>query len=519
MIEELNPLNIKFSINSPLSPEECEKNKKKFFSSREEDSKKSCWIFQNCKVIIKFHEDVLENFETTMNLFHKESDRTVTMSDDFDSDYIKKMVFFFYCKKIEEIQLEHIFKLLKVAIFLQVEFVIYEIIEFLKKNLTNIFIVSFIRKNAYDLFSYFKQDGKNILENLIGECEKYLIQKKHFKEYLKQFKKDFFDKMPAFIEDIFYSSTKLLKDFKAPDETIVDLIFLFKDALIDYKTKRNENFDRKKYFHEILNKSFPLRETVEFYLSKLTGDKTNLDKTNLEKVDFKMNLKVKLMEAQVNIKELKEETKSLKSSLEKITQKQEKFEEIIKELSGKNETTEISTKKRKKIDLVTNKKINVFLSNHFPKFIGKKKLLINLENGDKSIINKKVRNKKNVVIFLEARDNDLIFGAFYSISMPSITSTSDEEYFKDDNSYIFEVKSNQICEANKNEDKHLKTNPDCFYMFGSSAKNNNGIYCDYNSISYGGEKTQQYLGDNTFGFQSRTKSSLKNIFIYQLTEK
>lgn len=69
----------------------------------------------------------------------------------------------------------------------------------------------------------------------------------------------------------------------------------------------------------------------------------------------------------------------------------------------------------------------------------------------------KIEGKRDLAIFIEAKKTNNIFGGYFSIPFP-IPKGENTKYirYKDPNSCIFEVRTNQICEAS----------PKVFFSFG-----------------------------------------------------
>ena len=156
--------------------------------------------------------------------------------------------------------------------------------------------------------------------------------------------------------------------------------------------------------------------------------------------------------------------------------------------------------------------ISQFFFTRFPQF-NKAELLYDSTKHNINLLCEKVSGKKNVAFIVEPSSYELMFGAFYSIALPK---TDKDLYFKDDNSCIFEIKKNQVFNADKNKNYHLRANPTYHYLFGYSG-NKDGIYF-FKTIVYFGKRTDQFEGDNSFGFKSEQTDKLKRLSIYQLIE-
>ena len=100
-----------------------------------------------------------------------------------------------------------------------------------------------------------------------------------------------------------------------------------------------------------------------------------------------------------------------------------------------------------------------FLETNFPQFPQ------NSKHHQLEIINQKLEGKSNLAFFIENTLDNLIIGAYYSISFPKIFSP--DKYFKDDQACIFEVTKNQIFKANTIKNQHLRTLPDNIIVFGN----------------------------------------------------
>ena len=89
---------------------------------------------------------------------------------------------------------------------------------------------------------------------------------------------------------------------------------------------------------------------------------------------------------------------------------------------------------------------------HFSQF-SKANLLFDLSKQSKDKIDEKVEGCTNTLLLLETESQ--IFGAFYSIPMPKVTSH--ELYYNDNDSYIFEVliKFTKLFPMQKNTSKHF----------------------------------------------------------------
>ena len=510
-----------FSIPSPYSLDFLDHQKDLFTKERS----KVLWIMQNEKVLGKIHFHLLEGeFEQTLSLFENNA---LSLPKEIDPSIIDIIIKYFYFKEINYIALFNIFQMLKLSFFLKLNEMNSKILEFLKMNLTDIKKVLFIRENTYEFLFFFKEEGKKLLETIIDDCSVFLIKGKYFEDFMNQFNNVFFLKINDLIEDEFLYYLKIMKKFRVDNEKIIQFIMIFKNPLINYFMKKYEQFNKEEYFRKIINEYFDLKkmyfQDINSCLQKFTFDIKYSSNDLLIK-----DLQEIVMDSKKKIEKLEEENEKIKKDYqilqleldEKISEFKGTLIEIknLKEIKPKDQINPLDYKiKVENNDNIENEKLNSFLTENFPK-LTKKIQLYDSDIHKYTQIDSKIEGKNNVLLLIECKMENLLFGAFYTIPMPKITCKKDSlNFFKDDNSCIFEVNSNKIFKANPNETKHLHTYPNWFYHFGYTGKND-GLYSDFSHVWYGGQKTKQFQGDNRFGFSERKSSLVSKILIYQLNE-
>ena len=492
-----------FKISSPLSHEAFLIQNSLFMKEKS----KVLWVIQKEKVVGKIHLHMLEEeYEPTLCLFEN---NLLILPEDYDSSLVEIFIRYFYFKEVNFVALFDIFRLFKLAIYLKVEELILKIIDFLNQNMCDLKKVLFIAKNAYELIGFFKKDDKKIFIKIIEDCSLFLIKNNYLDEFLACFNDKTMENISLFIEEIFQSLLRIMKNFQSPPERMLQFIVIFKEPLIKYD---NVNINKEIYFKKILEENFDLSKIkfneIQSYIVKL------IDVQNLEIKDFinQSSLKAKIEELEQENLTLKMFLEKLQTNVDALNKKIDLETEISKEtFKGLINNKEKTDSKLNKIENAIFDTGNLFLLINFPQFKMKKLLYDSLKD-NKNKINEKVEGKKNVVILIETLENQ-IFGAYYTISLPKVT-TPEGKYYKDENSCIFEISSNQIYKANKNGCQQLHTYHKWFYNFGNT-ENKDGIECDFNIIYYGGNKSEQYDGDSNFGVNIRKSSPVKKILIYQ----
>ena len=314
-----------------------------------------------------------------------------------------------------------------------------------------------------------------------------------------------FRKFPNLIEEIFRYSLKFLDKCQIQNNQSFKLISVFKETLIDHFKQKDKKFKEIESYLESILGSNKFKEYQKF---SETG--------NLKPFDFKNDPKEKisLEEINNNIIQLNKKMSSCIDSIELVrtilNSNSSELSYMKSELESiKEYSTMDKTKDKKKLSFITN--TNLFLSRNFPQFSKKKTLLFELNENNRSAFDKKVQGKKNIIILLNS--DNIQLGAFFSKPFPAISSSC---IIKDDESCLFEITSNILCKADKNELNHLMIYPGWIY-FGNT-KNKDGVYTDFESINYG-KQTNQFDGINTFGGDGKLKQArLKNLIVYQLNK-
>ena len=494
-MEEASSNQFLFKIESPYTLEVKETQKSFFLKEKS----KNLSIIQKGKLIIKLHQSLLEEeFEQFSDLFHKNE---LEVPEEFNPFFIEIITKYFYFKEIEGIALNDIFGFLRLAFYMKINVLVMKVIEYLYFHLNDVKKVCFIRKNAYDFIFFYKEEGKKLMDRILNDCTIYFIKGNYYEEFLSLFKQEFLDKMVNYSNEIFASTLEILKKFECSNEQTSRFISLFKGVLLDNYKKKEEKNSKEEYIRTILEENLDFSEIglkdVEVYRKKQKVIETEEIKKFI--ID---NIQEKFSENKKKFDQLDEENKSLKNDLE-----QNKFE--FKNLKENSEREILSLKydlNRLYSCFLMPDKTSQFIFIHFPQFTNKE-LLFDSSKDDKKKLKSRIEGKTNVVFLIHPQEDNLIFGAYYSIPFPTVASKKPICY-KDENSCIFEIHSNKIFKANVNQSFHLKTYPNYLNLFMGNAKEWEGMFTKYCKILYGLE------GDNLFG--SHQFSAMKLLKIYQL---
>ena len=562
-----------FSLKSSYQSEAYEIQKSLFFKEKS----KFLLIKYKDRVISKIHHHILEDeFESSLALFESNE---LNLPEEFNASYIEVIVKYFYLKEINQIPLFDIFDLLKISFYLNIDKLTNKILEFLKENLNERKKAFFLRSNSYEFIYTFKTIGQKLIQRIIDDCNTFLIKNNHYEEFLAEYTMSFLEKFADSKEEIFESTLKMLKLNQAPNDKIFQFINIFKpfeksplstDKMMKYigqfkqgestpLSEQNEQKDEKlveeSNFQRIIEENLEITKISPNNLQYLNPSSCSILQINNVNKSPPSNSKIVesnngfLMEnLQDNfsvyhkkITHLETENLILKRELEKTRLDFEIFKSQFEEktiIEFKNLKTQIEKKLKadfegfqaqmmiENSEIKTNMKdlnrsllfpdkISHFFFIHFPQF-SEKELLFDSTKDERDDIYEKIEGKKDVVFLIEIAENHLLFGAYYSIPMPHAKEV--DTYWKDDNSCLFEVNSNRLYKANKNQERHLRINKKYFY-FGNTL-NYDGIWIESPSrkINYG-KKTDQFEGECTFGFSGAHSSDVSKITVYQLKDK
>ena len=357
-----------------------------------------------------------------------------------------------------------------------------------------------------------------------------------------------------------------MKKNEAPAKTILTLMEIFKEALFVNFQRKDEKFEIKNYFKNIVDDNISLFKedlmelerflkslnyvddskndfmikllmenvkTLQSENNKLTQEIKCLN-TKTQEMTEKFEAKCKdlkkandmIIDELGQIRLLMENVRTLQSENNKLTQEikclntktqemTEKFEAKCKDLEKANDMIidelgqiiGLNNLKCKNLKIPVYK----FLTENFQEF-SEREIVFDSEKDDKSKMNEKIEGKSNLVIIVENSIDSLIFGAYYSIPFPKMVSS--DQYYKDDKACLFNALLNKIYKADTSKNQHLRTYSGYDFMFGNTAKGD-GVYIHKNWDLYFGTKTSQFEGESNFWGEAK-KVKVKRMIIFQL---
>ena len=519
------PLN--FSLTTTLLPDVLEIRKSIYSNEKYKDI---LIIYEN-KLLKKFHSLLFDDEE----LKHIEeiltSSNELIIPKQFPERFIDIIVNYFYFKEIQEIAIKEIFYFLEMVIFLKLNNLKEKIRiffnEFLDKNdeKIGIFCINMIFKYDYSEKSW--RDWKIYQDNL--KALLIFFQKSCYQEFLNIFKSDYFEYDKLKIKEIFLDVLQIMRSSHFKNQEIFQFLLIFKDKFKDFHFELSlcdiieQCFDFSKLnLHELekMAKSLGILDINDLKFKLLDGRIQNnnelIELNSKENANFKFMIEKLINENEIlsiNNKKLKQSVKLL--SEEKM-QLQQKFNEMT--IKTQNDFDDIK-QTIKEIDLINhpfqapepNDHLNFLLFQYYQQNLQKKILFdSNFEKID--VLSNRISGQKNVVFHFETKEN-IGFGAYFSIELPK--PFGEDKYYQDKQAFIFDLEKNQYFKAVENEEKQLRTFKGYVYCFGDSKKGDGIEFKDLNIITIG-KKTEQFEGENLYGYDKREQRNLKRVRVYKI---
>ena len=392
-----------FSIKTPFALEALEVQKGNF----KKEKSKNLSILQKEKPISLLHSHILEEvFESTYMLFESNQ---IRIPDEFNPVFVEVIVKYFYFQEIPPVVLKDLFMLFQLSFFMKVEPITMKILDFLMENLTDVKKTSIIFKGALEFTYFFKEDGLKLVIPLIEKCLIFFVKNNHFNEFLLIFDQCFFENMKENLEDCFFFWLNLLKTCKAPNESILKFVQLFKEPVELYMKRKDANFKSESFFRKILQENLTLTDlnlkNIEEFMMKLNINQNDEKKEFMVTVlgqkiakleDQNLDLKKELEETRTNEMSL---NKKMKEINEKILENDETLKKIIKDSNEKLTNQEAETKKivKDSEEKLKNEieKIKKMFTTSREKSNSQKRLKINNESKEK--FNKNVNDSKEQI--------------------------------------------------------------------------------------------------------------------------
>jgi len=493
-----------FTLKSPFSQSEKNSRKLHYQKHRSKDLR----IIHKGTPVSCLHTLFLDSdFDATLALFSEGPEVVIPEQMDISQNIFEVITNYFYFQEIQGVFFAEIFDLLKLAFFLMIDLIITKVKVFLKENLTEVKKASFILKNANDFIYLFGQNGAHFLRDLIEKTYDFLLKGSYFDEFFEIFDSRFFETNSEKIPEIFESQIKELKCYSAPNETLMKFIQIFNEPLLSIE-KNEEKSSSEEFFHKYVEKhvdftKVPLDQLTKF-LKILNIDSNDLKmkvlmENNIENRESVIKLEIESQFLSQKVEETKEDLEKMKGSQEFLAKTlqdyedlKEEFEECKKSLkNAKCEIKELKHSHEEKTDILRNQNIKLkdevfvlnrelfqikqilsqirdktsfFLWQTFPNF-NEKVLLFDSTKDEIGEITKKVEGKMNTVFIIEPSEENLVFGAYYSIPLPEIDPER-IKYHRDERSCMFEINSGRIYKANPNKSKQLSTQRGFFITLG-----------------------------------------------------
>lgn len=259
------------SFNLPTSLSKDEYNMMSKLSQK--DKTKSFLIIFKEEVILKLHASILEEeeFNETLILFSKNE---VKIPDNMNPSLVETIVFYFYCREINDLKINLVFDLMKIAIFFRLGLLIEKILIFLKSNITEGRRAIFTMKHLYPLtFSETPNPNCNF-RKVFDQCEMFLVGNNLLKDLFDFISNDILGRNYKIdVEAELLQHIKFLKMYKIDNLEILNLILLFKEKVLQYKTEREAKFDSASYLERLIEDHIDVmkidQKKLNFYLGRL----------------------------------------------------------------------------------------------------------------------------------------------------------------------------------------------------------------------------------------------------------
>lgn len=326
--EEITNISV-FSKESPFPPETYHKLEALFKSNKW----KHLSIQKGGKILIKLHEDVLEEgFPETLVIFES-NNQVVSLPEGLDAENLELLVKYFYLREVSPtISIGQSVNLLNLAVFFKVHSLTKEIQEFLLGNADKNENALEILKNSLESYLFFNSivNSEFPLEGIhqiLLKSMEFLLKNNQTEEILKCFNSNFFKKMEntQIIEKSFNFFLETFKQLGFSNETLLEFLILYKDKLIAYFTTEDKNFNKEEYYKRFLVQNLDLEafdlDNIQNYLEKLDIEGNNL-------VFRAMSKKITICKSEM--KEMTEKMSILEKKIRDFEGETKKSEEKIK---------------------------------------------------------------------------------------------------------------------------------------------------------------------------------------------
>ena len=497
----MNPLI--FSYVSPYTPDFLEMRVSMFSS----ETYKDLSIKTPDSHLFKFHSLLLDDQELKTLADFLENTEEIPLPKEIPSKFIPEIINYFYFREIKSIALVEIFEFLRVVRFFHLDKLQNDIVVFIKEIL---------KKKDKDisvflLFNMLKYrsilDDQGIFEEIIHELIGF-FKDNGLEDFLNIFRTGFLDIFGKKTIEVSREVIEIMRKIDFSNEQIFEFLMVFRENV----KKLHLGLD----FSEIIGESFNFPALKLQDLEKFTKDLGVLETHDLK---FRL-LNSHIHENEHNIVNLSKENSFLKQKIDQIQEEknvlQQKLDDFINRSTKDLDDMKL---KIKEIDLINHPfqvpeasdKLNLLLFKHFKQNLAKKVFFdSNIDPIDE--LSFRISGKKNLLFLFETKEN-MSFGVFFSIEMP--TPFSDDKFYKDSNSFLFDLERNMVFRANEKEEKQLRTFKGYVYCVGDSKSGDGFEFKDLKTVMIG-KRTEQFEGENLFGFEKREQKTLKRVLILKV---
>ena len=148
---------------------------------------------------------------------------------------------------------------------------------------------------------------------LFDDCEKFLLKEKYLDDFFRLIKNDLFN-YKINVEAELLQHIKLMKESGVEEIHIFQLMNIFKEKIIIYKSEKEKNFDFSKYFESIIEEHIDIMKIDQ----KILNEKMSVLNLNKKELEIKI-LAAKFSHLEVEKNRLKEEIIILKKEYFRIS--------------------------------------------------------------------------------------------------------------------------------------------------------------------------------------------------------
>ena len=514
-----------FSLSSTYDPDFLEMRSTMFSNEKYKDL--SITTSEN-HITYNFHSLLLNDPELKTLAEFLEDVEEISLPKEIPSKFIPDILNYFYFREIKNIGLVEIFEFLKVVRFFHLDKLQDDILVFIKqipktkdKDLS-VFLLLGMLKYQYILET--QETFREIIEEIIG-----FFKENAFEQFLNIFKGGFVDTFGKKALEVSVEVISMMKRQNFENEKIFEFLAVFRENVkklnlkIDFNVMLGDSFDLPK---------LSLQDLERFSQGLGVGDINELKlrllnshiQTNESKIE---NLSQENEFLKQKINKIHEESENLSTKYQTLNRfhkllseeksiLQQKFDDL---LTQSNKDFNELKSKIKEIDLVNHPyqvpeasdKLNLVLFKHFKKNLAKKVLFdSNIDQIEELSI--RIPGQKNLLFLFETNQN-MSFGVFFSIEMPK--PFSDDHFYKDGKAFMFDIEKVMVFKANPLEDKQLRTFKGYVYCVGDSKSGDGFEFKDLKTLMVG-KRTDQFEGENLFGFEKREQKTLKRVIIFKI---